>query len=75
MDVQWEYQYPYILLNFDDGEIKDYMEDDRDVRSQGGVRVIDTASKFGDYSCYFDGSGDWIRMPRTQAMRDMLNLV
>jgi len=53
-----------ILMNFTNGQITDATSKN-DLETVGDAKISTTQSKWGGSSMYFDGTGDWLKIPKT----------
>lgn len=56
-------EYTKLMLHGDESPLVDSSNSEHTVTPTGQVARSVTQSKFGGYSIYFDGSGDWLKMP------------
>ena len=56
-------EYTKLMLHMDDVSLVDSSASDNAVTLNGGASVSSVESKFGGYSAYFDGTGDYLTVP------------
>ena len=58
--------YTKLMLHMDDSSLGDSSVQGHSVTKHGDVTVTSAESKFGGYSAYFDGSGDYLSIPDSE---------